>query len=260
MKKISTILLACCCLGILVTNSNKANAQSLQIVGDVVRNLTAPCTELSEYRIRIKNISSGPVKVRVHREIISKKDSQDVYFCWVNCYTSAVNDSPKPGSSEKTPEIPAGKDTSLFVAYVEPRFYDPNTEKLIANVEGLSEIRYHFYNEEDMSDEATVLINTNISCATGVNEDAGGIQVSTTIQPNPANESTLITFANPLPFSSGTVQLFDATGKKCGEIILHSNQQQVQVSTSALPSGVYTFAVVSDKGGVYTRGSFAVTR
>lgn len=260
MKKISTIILACCCLVILVANSDKANAQSLQIVGETVRNFTAPCTELAEYRIRVKNISSGPVKVRVHREIISRKDSQEVYFCWVNCYTSAVDDSPKPGSSEKTPEIPAGKDTSLFVAYVEPRFYDPNTEKLIANVEGLSEVRYHFYNEEDMSDEATVLINTTISCATGVNENEGRKTVSTLIIPNPANEKVMISFAETLPFTSGTIQLFDALGKVCAEIPVSNHEQQIQVSTSTLTPGIYTFTVISDKGVVYTQGSFAVAR
>ncbi|MBI3258165.1 MAG: hypothetical protein HYZ54_01600 [Ignavibacteriae bacterium] len=218
MKKISTIILACCCIGVLIANSNQASAQSLQIVGDTVRNFTAPCTELTEYRVKVKNISSTPVKVRVHREIISRKDSQQVYFCWVNCYTSAVDDSPKPGSSEKTPEITAGRDTSLFVAYVEPRFYDPNTEELVANVEGLSEVRYHFYNEEDMSDEATVLIRINVSCATGVNEGSIYNNTKTSIQPNPANEKVTISFAAPLPFTLGTIQLFDALGKVCAEI------------------------------------------
>jgi len=258
MKTFSSFIIACCSIAIVVGNSPKINAQSLQIKGDTILTFKESCLELSEHPVVIKNISAIPVKVRVRKEHISVTPKQEVYFCWVSCYNSSVFDSPKPGSTEPTPEIPAGKDTSIFRAYVDPRLYDA-MDNLIGGQEGISEVRYHFYNEEDFEDKVTVVIKVEVSCTVGgINDEKN--KYSASILPNPADENAKITFAERLPSGTATFQLFDCLGNKYSEVSLQGGEQETIISTSALPTGVYSYSLLSNKGIIYTRGTFVVAR
>ncbi len=259
MKTLSTIVLSCCCSVIVTANFNEVNAQSLQIVGDTIQSYKSNCKVLAEYPVPVRNVSSVPVKVRVRKEYITITPKQEVYFCWVVCYNSSVIESPNPGSSETAPEIPAGMDIDKFRAYVDPRLLDDISGEITGYVEGVSEVRYHFYNEEDPSDKATVVIRVDVSCATGVDEDITGTS-NTIVLPNPADESARITFSEPIPFATGNLQLFDALGRQCGGMPLLRGDNEALVSTFELPSGVYSYAVISDKGVIYSRGTFSVAR
>lgn len=259
MKTLSTFLLACCCTGIVIANFGKVNAQSLQIVGDTIQSYKSSCKVLAEYPVPVRNVSSAPIKVRVRKEYITITPKQEVYFCWVVCYNSSVMESPDPGSSETAPEIPPGMDINKFIAYVDPRLRDDVSGEIVGYVEGVSEVRYHFYNEDEPSDKATLVIRVDVSCATGVDEGSTD-KSNTIVLPNPADESARITFSEPFPFAYGKLQLFDALGMQCGGMPLHTGDKEAIVSTFELPSGVYSYTIVSDKGVIYTRGTFSVAR
>jgi hypothetical protein len=241
-----------------MANCLVATAQSLKIVGDTVQVYKISCLELGEYTVPVKNMTNAPLKVRVRKEHISITPKHEVYFCWVKCYGSSVFYSPEPGSSEQIPELKAGKDTNMFHAYVDPRIIDDISGKVTGGIEGVSEARYHFYNDEDPSDEATVLIRVEAKCVNSVDEQP--LKSNTFIAPNPADEQVRILFSESLPFASATLQIFDALGKHCGEIDLKGGEQEVSISTSTMPTGVYSYAVVSNKGIVYSRGIFSVAR
>ncbi|MBS1538476.1 MAG: T9SS type A sorting domain-containing protein [Bacteroidetes bacterium] len=258
MKTFSTFVIICFSVALLIGNCQKTEAQSLKIIGDSIQIYKSNCLKLAEYIVPVKNISNIPVKVRVRKEHISITPKHEVYFCWVSCYNSSVFNSPKPGSSEPTPEIPAGKDTNIFHAYVDPRLYD-NLDNLIGGQEGVSEARYHFYNEEDENDQATVVIRVEVSCSMGGADDQT-IKYSAKVLPNPADEHAKITFAERLPIGTATLQVFDALGKKYTTTALNSGDQEAIVATSALPTGVYSYSVISDRGILYSRGTFTVAR
>jgi hypothetical protein len=231
------------------------SAQSLQIVGEVNMIKKEETKVTSDVQVIVKNISTQPVKVHVLRENVSLTKGHDVYFCWIKCYDSTIYHSPLSDESPIT--LAPDESTGVFHSYINPKVYDKNGINIIGTVDGKSVIRYRFYNEDNELDEAVVTITVQIGEVSSVEVDYPNAS-KTSATPNPAQDMTLLTFTAPADFQSGTVNIVDAQGKACGSV--SAGESTARISTAHLPSGVYSYAVTSERGTVVARGQFVVAR
>lgn len=251
MKTLSVFALAFLTAGIF----SSLSAQSLQIVGE--SNMTAKVETgvTADVQATVKNISTQSVKVHVLRENVSLTKGHDTYFCWIKCYDSTVYHSPLPDESPIT--LAPGESTDVFHAYVNPKIYDEFGIKPIDTVDGKSIVRYRFYNEDNELDETILTVTFLMGNVSSVEVDYPTASKASAT-PNPAQDMTVLTFTAPSDFRSGTVNIVDAQGKACGSV--PAGESSARISTAHLPSGVYSYAVTSERGIVVARGQFVVAR
>ncbi|MBK9248624.1 MAG: T9SS type A sorting domain-containing protein [Ignavibacteria bacterium] len=251
MKTLTSFILAFLAAGIF----NTLSAQSLQIVGDANVTVKVETGVTADVQATVKNISAQPVKVHVLRENVSLTKGHDTYFCWIKCYDSSIYHSPLFDESPIT--LAAGESTDVFHAYINPKIYDENGIKVIDTVEGISIIRYRFYNEDNELDETILTVTFHMGEVSSVEVDyPNSSKASAT--PNPAQDMTVLTYTAPADFRSGTVNIVDAQGKACGSV--PAGESSARIPTAHLPSGVYSYAVTSERGTVVARGQFVVAR
>src|ERR1017187_1337696 len=101
-------------------------------------------------QIKISNLTANPVNVIFSRHIVKNLTGTVNFFCVASgvCYDSSTYIGPTPLTVKK-----ASPDTLLGD-------YEPN------GLAGTTKIRYHFYNQANLSDSASLLITfTTISLA-----------------------------------------------------------------------------------------------
>lgn len=89
--------------------------------------------------------------------------------------------------------------------------------------------------------------------STGINENKGRPNFS--IYPNPASEELFI--RNP-GNETGTMQVFEITGKKVTEINIGMNTTKTNISTYA--PGLYFYTITRDNSEILNSGKFIITR
>lgn len=251
MKTLSAYALAFLTAGIF----SSLSAQSLQIVGEANKTVKEEPKVTADVQAIVKNVSAQPVKVHVLRENISLTPGHDTYFCWIKCYDSTIYHSPLPDESPIT--LAAGESTDLFHAYVNPKIYDESGLKVIGSVDGKSVIRYRFYNEDNELDETILTVTFLMGDVSSVEVDYPTASKASAT-PNPSQDMTILSYTAPVDFRSGTVNIVDAQGKACGSV--PAGETSALISTAHLPSGVYSYAVTSERGTVVARGQFVVAR
>lgn len=251
MKTVYTFALIFLISGLIKSIS----AQSLQIVGESSVTAIKESNATADVQVTVKNISSSSIKVHVLREDIFLTKGHDPYFCWIKCYDSTIYHSPLPDESPLL--LAPGESTSVFHAYVNPKIYDESGIKVIGYVDGKSIFRFRFYNEDNELDEAVITITFLIGVVNSVEVDYPTASKASTT-PNPAQDMTVLSFTAPADFRFGTVNIVDAQGKACGSV--PAGESSARISTAHLPSGVYSYAVTSERGTVVARGQFVVAR
>ncbi|MFN8360176.1 MAG: T9SS type A sorting domain-containing protein [Candidatus Kapaibacterium sp.] len=250
MKTLSAFALAFLIAGMF----NSLSAQSLQIVGEASMTEKVATGKIADVQATIKNISTKTVKIGVIRENVSLTKGHNTYFCWIKCYDSSVYHSPLP--DEQAPTLAPGDSTDVFHAYVNPKIYDAN-DKPIGSVDGKSIIKYHFYNQDNETDEVVLTVTFLMGNVSSVEVDYPTASKASAT-PNPAQDMTILSFTAPADFRSGTVNIVDAQGKACGSV--PAGESSARIPTAHLPSGVYSYAVTSERGTVVARGQFVVAR
>ncbi|PWL27787.1 MAG: hypothetical protein DCO96_10815 [Fluviicola sp. XM-24bin1] len=95
--------------------------------------------------------------------------------------------------------------------------------------------------KRELSDCEVEALYTGVACPTATLGELNDSEIS--ISPNPANEFVTISSSNAL---TGTLKLFNASGQLVHEQQIEEGTEEVQVSTSLLPEGVYV-AQIADR-------------
>jgi len=121
--------------------------------------------DVAKINLRVKNVSSTPVKVWVTMDTSQMSPSHRAYFCWEQCYSFGVVDA-RNIAGGKPLTLKPGQDTNAFTAYVDHYavFNEPKA--------GTSTLSFDFFNEEDPSDRISATLVFNVGTATRVHESS----------------------------------------------------------------------------------------
>ena len=215
------------------------NGQSISIVSHPDTIYYSASVPLVDIHLNVVNISSHGVGIKVKRNIIQTADGSSNYFCWEQCYTSAVGVSP-------TSLIANPGDTiHNFFGY-----YNAN------DTHGVAEIQYCFFNANDTTDQTCVNVFYAEDASSGLRELKAHSTLSNPL-PNPASSQTTIHYSLPTG-NQGKLVLYNLLGSKVRELPLHQ-QGSTTIDLSNIPAGVYMYSLVIDGQNIQTK-KLLVTR
>lgn len=188
----------------------------------------------------VTNTSSGSIKSRVRKTIITNASGQDVYFCYAaTCYTPNTMLTPGAPIILAGQTFPNGNGT-----------YGLRTDFDANGVLGQSIVRYTVYDSLNHSDSVNVTITYNVT-ANSIKTNAASMFVSNA-SPNPA--STAVNFSYDLNgANSASVRFYNSLGNLVKTVTLPANSKSTQVDVSALEEGFYFYSVVADGKAITTR-------
>jgi hypothetical protein len=204
------------------------------VSANAVISLTASYGTTQKLTFDIKNISNAGHTYNVKRYDVALNsfsgDTAVAYFCFAGlCYDKSTHISPSPIT------LAAGKsasDTSaqfyMLVAYLDD-----------APKKGCSEVRYTFFNVDNVSDSAQVIVNYNCAAPVGISSlknDVPRIE----IYPNPARNSATLKIDSKESAEILAV-LYNSLGQLVlqKEAVLQPGRNNVALDISAMPAGIY---------------------
>lgn len=202
-------------------------AQSLQIE-NVVSNFYDPIQDAIAIKGNIRNTSSDTLRILVKSNAIDVVDPAITFFCWAQCYSSAVIVSP---SALIAP--PNGLITEFH------GYYRDN------GVTSQARVNYTFFVEGNEND--SLMIEAAFDPATvgirGVNLESSTLNAF----PNPANDKLTIAYKNVNFQSGASVELFNMLGVKISTFDIHQRDGSLTIPAYNLKAGVY-FYIIREAG------------
>lgn len=117
------------------------------------------------------------------------------------------------------------------------------------NIAGAAEIRYTFFNIDDLSD--TISVTFTFDGVTGENIVSGSKEYS--IYPNPSQDIVHITL-NELALDEGSVEIYNAQGKLVF-VQAFNGTSSLSLNLADLPKGMYLSKLLS-KGNYFSSSKF----
>ena len=217
MKKIINIFLG---LAIVLGLTGQSWAQSLRLVNNNPVLRGAPSAALINNAVgdvRVTNITSRTLVVKVSRTILSEVNGSTNNMCWgVNCYTPTTSITPSGDSIE-----PNGTNTT-FVAD-----YNPN------NTEGTSRIKYCFFVNGSATDSVCTIMT--FSTVTSAKAKANLLQM--VASPNPCSDVLNLTFV--AQDEAARLDMFNLLGQKVISQNIAAGTTGTSLRTADLPAGQY---------------------
>jgi hypothetical protein len=206
-------LIICLFAGISYSYSQDLTGQTITLVGD-----SADLIETGV--IRVKNLSSTNVSMKVRRREDSLVTNSSNYFCWTICYGPGTDVSPTSLT------VNANSYSDNFHGY-----YNPNSEG------GSSTITYVFFNTANVNDTAWFTVKYATSGAGDTLTDPF-ITVNFPASVNEVKNSSVITNAYPNP-AKDIVSFDILKGEKVDRVeVLNMLGVKVLQNTTALQSTV----------------------
>lgn len=176
------------------------------------------------------NSGTGSDSVKVKRTVLSVVPGTTNFFCWDLCYSAGTS------QSIGTVTIAATDTVTVFSADYNPA----------GNV-GTSYINYKFYNDDDTTEFANVIVKFT-SGIVGIEEQQAAISNA---YPNPA--SSQITFDYVVGQNEGNIIITDLTGKVVRTSILPANSTKHVVDLNGLTEGIYIYSFYSKNKAIATK-------
>lgn len=169
----------------------------------------------------IRNNSDTDKRVKVRSEIVYMPEGGKTYFCWKECYTPAVTDSPE------YIEIPAGESVKNFYGY-----YRPN------EIVGEARVRFIFYSNNNPADSIHLVITFNAVPSGLKNLTLSRLEA----YPNPASDEVIISYSRNTA-NEGWIDLYNMLGNKIQSVRISGNEGFARLETSGLKSGIYFYSL-----------------
>ena len=189
-----------------VNNVNTSNSTS--VLGDLGTD------------IKVKNISSSSINIKVSREVISATSGTENYFCWQSCYLPATSVSPHTISFSPGHELPTN-----FQVHFDNKGILPAS----------ASIKYCAFNADNESDSACTIVNYAIA---GTSIDENSLSSFSDFHPNPASSYASLNYSI-LPSQSAEVVVTDILGTIVENKIIKNNQGIARLDVSNTPNGLY---------------------
>jgi hypothetical protein len=229
MKQLYSLLitfLACFSFGysqdIVLTSGDVA------VSGDSVYLSAASGTDLMEFKVAVTNNRTAPVSLKVRKTEVQLVDGAEVSFCWGECYTPFVTESPMAIT------IPAGAtDRNSFVGEYRP-----------FGAEGTSIVRYTFFDSSDttLSESVTVFFQMG-----GSGTNPGFLsERSFRVYPNPADREVRILFTGST-HDFRLARLINLAGQTCLEQPVPESVTEMKLNLERIPEGSYFLRLTGPK-------------
>lgn len=231
MKNI--LLLILFCLSIIPN----VKSQSLQIE-DVVSNFYDPIQDAIAIKGNIRNTSTDTLRILVKSNALDVVDPAITFFCWAQCYSSAVIVSP---SALVAP--PNGLITEFH------GYYRDN------GVTGLARVNYTFFVEGN-EDDSLMIEATFDPASVGISE-VNKLSASASAYPNPANEKLNIAYKNVAFQNGASLEVFNMLGVNVGSYKIRQKDGIQVIAANQLKAGVY-FYMIREAGKTSKASRFTV--
>ena len=184
----------------------------------------------------VTNISANKIDVNCIRENVDTVAFTVNYYCWGGlCYGETVD------TSLLTTQLNSGETASDF----EPH-YEHNGHN------GISKIKYTFYDIENDEDRFSFYINYKVSSESGVNDNKSNYNVSSAY-PNPANREVSIDYKMDPSVKNAKVMVYDLLGSKVKETSILDYSGTIRLNTSDLIEGIYFYSFMVNDESVTTQ-------
>lgn len=232
-------LFSIACFGSVVLlfgqNLKLSNANGPLNNGDTVIRYIANDVAHEEH-VYVTNISTFTIPVKVRKHTIQLLAGAFNTFCWGQCFSPTVEVSPS------ALPIDAGQtNTTSFYA-------DYNAW----GVDGLTIVRYIFFNDNAPLDTADVVIKFYTTPAS-VNEHATGKADISLPYPNPASSKCQFSYSIPSNVSNASLVIIDLAGNIVHKEQLMPGVGKTTVDVSTLSSGIYFYSLRINDNSVVTR-------
>jgi hypothetical protein len=189
--------------------------------------------ELLSYMF-VKNTTSATIGVKVKKVELSLISGSVNSFCWGLCFPPSVYVSPDPVDINAH-----ATDSADFAGH-----YTPN------GFEGISNIRYVFFNQANSAD--SVCVNIAYDALYEGISDQTAKNILSGAYPNPANNT--VNFEYSLNSENeGSVVIRTLPGTMVKKSDLKSSENKVSVFTGDLPAGIYFYSLEIDGKSLITR-------
>ena len=189
----------------------------------------------------VKNTDTlDTARVLVYREILQEVSGSDNYFCWGPiCYPASVD------TATAVAKIPPGEIDTTFFADYRPK-----------GNEGITKIRYCFYDTSDISNTACVTVTFEATEVTGISRDAE-MKTDIRVYPNPAKNNVIVKARG----SKGRLQfeLYDILGSRLMTQPIRSDIYET-VDVSGLTPGLYIYKVTDQEFKVVQSNLLIITK
>lgn len=167
----------------------------------------------------ITNTTASTIDVMAKKRVIEELAGSYNTFCLGNCYPPEVNET-----TESFP-ISAGAITDNDDFYIE-FLPEGNT--------GTSKIEYEVYNESNIDDKVTVIVNFNVSL-TGINTFTSNASLN--INSNSSN--TTVNYSLPNQSANSKLIITNILGVRQYELPVNEQSGRIELPTGNLPRGIY---------------------
>ncbi len=188
-----------------------------------------------EVGVYVQNTSSQPVEFKVRKQdVYLVSGAHDTYCLGGNCF---------PGNVPVTPSsvalAPMESDSSFTGDY-----YPSGNE-------GVSVIRYTFFNADNQDD--TVSVTIRYSGALGLTQTDDPARILSNPYPNPASDRVFFDYENNPTGVQRQIIIRDMTGRVVREVIIPSGQGVLEVDLSGIDSGIHFYTLLDGQRVVFTR-------
>jgi hypothetical protein len=223
-------------LEITYNNEVITNDYEINLIGDPQD--SAPI----EAAIKVKNIGSASVSVKVRKYDVSILDETNVTFCWgIQCYGPGTYLSPEAVRLDSQ-----ATDSSFHGDYSH------------YGKQGTSTSRFTFFDEGNPSDSVSVVVNYTAGYL-GINDNVKiGLFISNAY-PNPATSTSFVDYKLPKSTMGATLRINSLLGVTIQDIPLDRNEGKAAIDVSKLKEGIYFYSLIVNNSITQTR-KFVVKR
>ena len=188
----------------------------------------------------INNISNSPKDVYVQRVVNDLTVGHSSYFCWVQCYSAQVSNSPDFIT------IQPGGNTDVFRGDLETNA-----------VSGISTVTYCFYDGNNTGD--SVCVEYIYDATTGLTDIPAGKNFISKAFPNPASEFTQFYVNINKGVKNAQVKIYNMLGAEVKSIAVSESKSTLKVGVGDLKGGIYFYSLFID-GKSTTTGKLMVSK
>ena len=212
-------------------DNNDVNDGTIRVQGSIDDNLL-------ELGLKVTNTSANDISIKVKKEEVSVIEGSENYFCWKECYAPDVFVSP----DFLLVEAGVTKDRSF------KGDYKPNQNS------GETKIRYTFFDMNNETDKATVLVVFEIPTTTKITPVSNNTSSFSKSFPVPANNFVTIEY-NLNQTNNITLQIFNLKGSKIEERTIEQSSGELIINSDSYKSGSYIYQFTKE-GKILDSGKF----
>lgn len=211
-------------------NEVLTNDQEINILADPQDSAPA------EVAIKVKNIGSASVSVKLRKYDVSILDETNVTFCWgTSCYGPNTYLSPEAVRLDSQ-----ATDSSFRGDY---NHYGK---------QGTSMARFTFFDEANPNDSLSFIVNYTVGYL-GINENVKiGFSISNAY-PNPATSTSYVDYKLPKSAVGASLRINSLLGVTIQDIPLDRSEGKATIDVSKLKEGIYFYSLIVNNSIAQTR-------